>query len=272
MEKEQIKKEYDPKLSYSEATKSISALGIKKANSKPWQLFLLALLAGIYIAFGGHVCLVSLEQGMGKVVAGMVFSVGLVFVVVAGAELFTGNVIMIVGAITSYMSIGRMLKNWLIVYFGNFVGSVLFAVLIWRSGLLGHVGALNALGDLSVKMSDVKMALPFGEAFVRGIFCNMLVILAIILATISKDVISKIFCCIFPIMTFVACGYEHCVANMYLIPLGMLAKGLPMTEQLAMFHNILPVTLGNIVGGLFVLLIHPNRIRQIAFLVTKRRI
>jgi len=123
------------------------------------------------------------------------------------------------------------------------------------------------MGQMAVKVADYKNALPFGEAFIRGVFCNMLVILAIIMSYFSKDVISKIVCVILPIMLFVASGFEHCIANMYLIPAGLFAKGLGFTGQMAMFHNVLPVTLGNIAGGLFIMLIHPNRLRQIAILL-----
>lgn len=262
--------DYDPKLSNAELSTSISVLGIKKANTKPWQLFLLAMLAGLYIALGGHVFLIALVEGMGKVVGGAVFSVGLVLVIVAGAELFTGNIIMIIGAISATFSVRQLLKNWSFVYLGNLVGSVLTAILIYRSGLLGSLDAPNALGELSIRIADAKLSLSFSEAFLRGIFCNMLVILAIILSTIAKDVISKVVCIMLPIMTFVACGFEHCVANMYLIPLGLLTKGVALPAQWIMFKNILPVTLGNIVGGLFILLIHPNRIRQLIAL-TKRK-
>ena len=261
---------YDPKLSYLEASRSISVLGIKKANTQPWQLFLLAILAGLYIALGGHVYLVAIAEGLGRIVGGAVFSVGLVLVVVAGAELFTGNIIMIVAAMSSLVRIGRLLRNWVIVYLGNFVGSFLVALLIYQSGLLGSAGSPNALGQLASKVAEGKIAQSFGEAFLRGVFCNILVIMAIILATISKDVISKIVCCVLPIMTFVACGFEHCVANMFLIPLGLLAKGTSLGGQYVMFRNILPVTLGNIVGGLAILLIHPNRIRQLIVLASGR--
>jgi len=261
---------YDPKLSYQEVSKSISVLGIKKANTQPWQLFLLAILAGLYIALGGHVYLVAIAEGLGRIVGGAVFSVGLVLVVVAGAELFTGNIIMIVAAMSSTVRIARLLRNWVTVYLGNFVGSFLVALLIYQSGLLGSADSPNALGQLASKVAEGKIAQSFGEAFLRGVFCNILVIMAIILATISKDVISKIFCCILPIMTFVACGFEHCVANMFLIPLGLLAKGTSLGGQYVMFRNILPVTLGNVVGGLAILLIHPNRIRQLIVLASGR--
>jgi formate/nitrite transporter FocA (FNT family) len=123
------------------------------------------------------------------------------------------------------------------------------------------------MGSMAVMVADAKNALPFGEAFIRGVLCNILVVLAIIMSYFSKDVISKIVCVVLPIMAFVASGFEHCVANMYLIPAGHFAKGLGFTGLGAMFHNILPVTLGNIAGGLFIMLIHPNRIRQIAVLL-----
>jgi len=262
---------YHPVLSMREAQQVISALGIKKANTKPWQLFLLAGLAGLYIALGGHVFLVAMEQGMGKVAGGAMFSVGLVLVVVAGAELFTGNVIMIVGAISRLFSVGLILRNWAIVYAGNFAGSLAVAFLIWHSGLLGAPGAANDLGAFSIRVAESKLALPFAEAFIRGVFCNILVVLAILMATMSRDIISKVACCVFPITVFVACGFEHCVANMYLIPAGLFASGASAADHMTVFGNLVPVTLGNVVGGLFILLIHPNRIRQLIVLSRQRR-
>ncbi|MCK5804068.1 MAG: formate/nitrite transporter family protein [Lentisphaeria bacterium] len=261
---------YTPTLSPKEFAQTVSVLGIRKANTRSWQLFILALLAGLYISFGGHAYLVCIEQGMGRIVGGMAFSVGLVLVVVAGAELFTGNVIMIVGAMTLLFPWRRVFKNWATVYAGNFVGSILFAWLIWKSGLLGMPGALNGLGQKAVSVAEGKLALPFAACFIRGMFCNMLVVLAIIMATMSKDVISKIVCCMMPVAVFVACGFEHCVANMYLIPVGLLAKGMPLFQQGDIFHNLLPVTLGNIVGGVLILVIHPNRIRQLIHLWQNR--
>ncbi|MBU0478993.1 formate/nitrite transporter family protein [bacterium] len=263
-------KGYDPKLSPKELQTQISYLGIKKANTKIWQLFLLGILAGLYISIGGHAFLVALEQGMGKIIAGAVFSVGLVLVVIAGAELFTGNIMMIVGAISTFFPIRKMLKNWTVVYLGNFVGAFLFAFLIFKSGLLGTHLDINKLGQLAIKISADKLNLSFTECFIRGIFCNMLVILAIIMAYFSKDIISKIFCCILPIMVFVASGFEHCVANMYLIPIGLFVKGVPFYKQYIIFQNLIPVTLGNIAGGLFILVIHPNRIRQLIALFSHK--
>jgi formate transporter len=275
--KKEMKKEkkphamdYAPALSTGELVSNLSALGIKKANTRVWQLVILGILAGVYIGFGGHIFLVALEQGMGKVVAGAVFSVGLVLVVIAGAELFTGNIMMVVSTVLSLYSVSKTLKNWVSVYLGNFVGSLVLALIVWYTGLLGHFGSLNGLGQTAVKIAEAKLSLPFVEAFLRGVLCNILVILAIIMATISKDIISKILCCLFPVMVFVASGFEHCVANMYLIPLGLLAKGVTGYGLSAMFVNIVPVTLGNVVGGLLIITVHPNRIRQFIYVLKNK--
>ena len=268
---ESIKKDYDPKLTMNEVGAKISHLGIKKANTLVWQLLILGFLAGLYISFGAHLFLVAMEQGMGRIVAGACFSVGLVFVVIAGAELFTGNITMIVGAITFHYSFWQLLKSWIAVYIGNFIGAVMTAYLVYKSGIFGHGDALTSMGQMAVKVADYKNALPFGEAFIRGVFCNMFVILAIIMSFFAKDVISKIICVILPITTFVAAGFEHCVANEYLIPAGLLVKGTGFVELGAMFHNLLTVTLGNIAGGLFIMLIHPNRLRQIVVLLAGKK-
>ncbi len=260
---------YDPKLSPKELSGAISALGIKKANTHSWQLMLLGILAGLYISFGSMLYIVATADGQGKIVGGLVFSVGLVLVLIAGAELFTGNVIMLVGTLTGLFPFTSLLRNWIAVYIGNFLGAVITAALIWQSGLLGRPGALNKVGLLAVQIAHSKLDFTFGESFIRGIFCNMLVILAIIMATMAKDIVSKIACIVIPIMTFVACGFEHCVANMFLIPAGLLADGTSIWHQASIFKNIIPVTLGNIIGGILILLIHPNRIRQIVYLVQK---
>ena len=203
---------------------------------------------------------------MGRIIAGACFSVGLVLVVIAGAELFTGNITMIVGAISGHYSLLLLLKNWIVVYIGNLAGALTLTILVYKAGIFGHDQELSSMGSMAVKIADYKMNLTFSEAFIRGILCNILVILAIIMSYFSKDIISKIICIILPIMTFVASGFEHSIANMYLIPAGLIIKGFTLPQAIVMFHNVLPVTLGNIVGGLFIVLIHPNRIRQIVSL------
>lgn len=254
---------YKPSLTYKELGAHISALGVKKANTEGWQQALLGGLAGLYLAFGGHIFLVALSSGLGKVLGGAVFSVGLVLIILAGAELFTGNVIMIIGVISGLYQKRKLLKNWAIVYTSNFAGAVITALLIWWSGLLGEIGQLSAVGETAHGIATAKLSLTFSEAFIRGILCNILVILAVLMAAMAKDTISKLLCIMLPIMTFVACGFEHCIANMYLITLGLLAGGTSLTGFFDIFLNLIPVTLGNIVGGLFILLIHPNRIRQL---------
>lgn len=262
---------YHPSLTLKELGITISSLGVKKANTKGWQQALLGILAGLYLAFGAQVFLVALAGGSGKVVAGAVFSVGLVLIILAGAELFTGNVIMIIGGITGLYSLSRILQNWSVVYLANFLGTVGAAILVYNSGLMGSVDDLTPVGAMAVKVAASKTALSFNEAFIRAVFCNILVILAILMATIAKDTISKIACIVLPIMTFVACGFEHCIANMYLITLGLIMDGTPIPEFVRLFTNLIPVTLGNIVGGVFILLIHPNRIRQLKMLYLKRQ-
>ncbi len=264
------KHDYLPTLTSNELGSHISALGIKKANTRSWQLIILGMLAGLYIGLGGHFFLAAVDLGASRLVGGAVFSLGLVLVIVAGAELFTGNIIMVVGAMAGTFKLRRLWRNWLCVYAGNFVGAYAMALAVWSTGLGGRHGQLTSLGELMARTADAKLAQSFGEAFARGVLCNILVILAILMATMSKDVVSKIACCIFPIMAFVTCGFEHCIANMYLISAGMIAQGLSWTEQLAMFDNLLPVTLGNIVGGIFILVIHPNRIRQLTHLYQQR--
>ncbi len=266
-----MKTSYIPSLSDKEVSNIISKLGIKKSNTKIWQLFLLGILAGLYIGFGGQLFLVTIASGMGTIAGGIMFSVGLMLVVLAGAELFTGNITILIGVLSDVVSKRKMFKNWTVVYISNFIGSIVFAWLVYKTGLLGKAGALNDLGALSVKVAENKLAIPFVQAFIRGFFCNILVILAIIMAAMAKDIVSKIFCIIFPITCFVACGFEHCVANMYLIPVGLLAKGIPLYKTFVVFQNLVPVTLGNIVGGIFILVIHPNRIRQIRAILKRSR-
>ena len=265
-------KPYEPALSYKQATQAISLLGIKKANTEPWQLLLLGILAGLYIGVGSHLFLVAMQAGMSRVASGAVFGVGLVLVVVAGAELFTGNIIMVVAALTGRIPFGKMLQNWTVVYLGNLAGSLLLVCLVSASGLLWRQGEPTGLGAFAATVAEAKLGLSFGEAFCRGILCNMLVVLALIMSSISKDILSKIACCILPIMAFVASGFEHCVANMYLIPAGLLAKQSGISEHAPIFWNLIPVTLGNIVGGICILMLHPNRIRQLILLTKGREV
>jgi len=250
-------------LSPLEISKAIRNIGEKKATAGIFELFIFGILAGIYIAFGANVATTvlsggTLDPGLAKFLAGSVFSVGLMLVLIPGSELFTGNILMMIGFIYRRYSFIKVLRNWLVVYFGNLLGAVIIAWLVYSGGLLGSAGSLSAIGNISIKIYEAKMQLSFAEALSRGILCNMLVCLAVIMCIASKTVTGKIFGIYFPIMAFVASGYEHSVANMYFLPAGLMAKGTFSSDFLAIFNNLIPVTIGNIIGGLLIVLLHPK--------------
>ncbi len=247
-----------------------------KANFRKSKTFVLAIAAGALIAFGAQVSLTvmtgtaeNLSWGIAKLVGAMTFATGLMMVVLTGAELFTGNVMMTFSVIEKKTSFVKLLRNWTIVYIGNFIGSVVLALLIYYSGCSHN--SHEALGVLSLKTAYQKVNLTWVEAFTRGILCNWLVCLAIWMASSARLVIGKIFAIFFPIMTFVASGYEHSIANMFFLTNGLFAKhtasivaasGLT-AQQLStlniktlFINNLIPVTLGNIIGAIvFVVLL-----------------
>lgn len=262
-------------LSPLEMSKAISDIGEKKANETIFELFIFGVLAGIYIAFGAAVATAvssggTLDAGLAKFLAGSVFSVGLILVLILGSELFTGNILMTIGLIYQKYSFTRVLRNWLVVYLGNFLGSMIIAWLVFNSGLLVHLGSLTLIGDVSVKVAETKLQLSFTEALCRGILCNMLVCLAVIMCIASKTLGGKILGIYFPIMTFVASGYEHSVANMYFLPVGLMAKGQFISSFFTIFNNLIPVTIGNIIGGLLIVLLHPKVDERIARLLIRK--
>lgn len=264
---DEIRREKLKSLTSAEILEKVSDSAVPKATSGFWKLFILAILAGAYIAFGAQAsAMVSFNLivdpatfGLGKLVSAAVFPVGLMMVVLCGAELFTGNNLMIAGLLDRKIKISGMLRNWLIVYIGNFIGALLIAALINYSGLLDSGEGL--LGAITVRTAISKTSLDFGRAFVLGIMCNWLVCLAVWMATGAQATISKIFSILFCIGLFVLSGFEHSVANMYFIPAGMMAAGNDayvqllnldvsgLTIQNLLLGNLLPVTLGNIVGG-----------------------
>lgn len=247
-----------------------------KANFKKTKTFVLAIAAGALIAFGAQVSLTvmtgtaeNLSWGVAKLIGAMTFATGLIMVVLTGSELFTGNVMMTIGVIEKKISLAKLLRNWSIVYIGNFAGSLLIAFLIYYSGCSHN--SHEALGVLSLTTAYQKVNLTWVEAFTRGILCNWLVCLAVWMASSARLVIGKIFAIFFPIMTFVASGYEHSIANMFFLTNGIFAKhtasivaasGLT-SQQLATLNiksiftsNLIPVTLGNMVGAfVFVVLL-----------------
>ncbi len=241
--------------------------GAARAKSE-WtvpQMLLLGALAGCYIGFGGFLNTVVTQDlakyvgvGLSRLAGGVSFSLGLLLVVVAGAELFTGNCLMPLGVPAGSATLRGVLRNWFWVYLGNLLGSLLFAALLFRTGLLtGPVGA-NAL-----RIAAAKMNLSAEQVFLRGVFCNWLVVLAVWMATSAQDVGGKALAVLFPVTAFVASGFEHCVANMYFLAEGLFLRGDPelvlraalSPEQLARmtwagyWGNIVPATLGNVVGA-----------------------
>ena len=211
-------------------------VGVAKATS-PWlTVFVLGILAGAYIGFGGLLSTTvtfdaAAKWGIGfsKILGGAAFSVGLMLVVIAGAELFTGNNLMVSSVMMREITLGTMIKRWGVVYLANFIGSIFLAILFYYSGLW-KTGD-GALGAAAVKIAYNKTALSFGEALWRGIGCNWLVCLAVWMALAAHQIIGKIFAIFFPIMAFVAIGFEHSVANMYFIPTGILLMQIGQGSQ-----------------------------------------
>jgi len=262
-------------LSPLEMSKAISDIGERKARETIFELFIFGVLAGIYIAFGAAVATAvlsggTLDDGLARFLSGSVFCVGLILVLVLGSELFTGNILMTIGLIYQKYSFTKVLRNWLVVYFGNLLGAIVIAWLMFNSGLLIHLGDLTPIGTVAVKITQSKLSLSFTEAVCRGILCNMLVCLAVIMSIASKTITGKILGIYFPIMTFVASGYEHSVANMYFLPAGLMAKGEFISGFFTIFNNLIPVTLGNIIGGLLIVLLHPKIEERIARLFIRR--
>jgi formate transporter len=231
----------------AEIAEKVAVAGVAKARLAFVPLFTLACLAGAFIAFGGlgyTVAMTGLDPTIGtnRFVGGVVFSLGLILVLVGGAELFTGNALMVMAAIDRKVTWGQLGRNWLIVYFGNFCGALALAILVWLAGIMNGPSGATALAIAAGKASH-----GFAELFFRGLLCNVLVCLAVWLTLACRTVTGKIFAILWPISTFVALGLEHSVANMFLIPQSWIA-GAPI--DLAGFAgNLVPVTLGNIVGG-----------------------
>ena len=253
----------------SEIADSTISIGVRKANMSVVSQFVLGILAGAFIAFGAQASNIATHTitsiGTAKIIAGLIFPAGLMMVLMAGAELFTGNSLMIMALAEKKITLLQLLRSWVVVYFGNLAGSILVAFMISWSGQLNYTGGL--LGGFTLKAAAGKTSLTFTQAFVLGILCNWLVCLAVWMSFGAKDGISKAVCMFFPIWLFVASGFEHSIANMYYIPAGILAKystsyitkalelgvsqsAIDSLNWCSMFtKNLLPVTLGNLLGG-----------------------
>ncbi len=253
----------------------LDSICVNKVKLPVIKLILLGILAGAYISFGGELMnIVSSDMGnklgfgLSKLIGGAVFSLGLILVVVAGGELFTGNTLLLGGLFRKKITTFELLRNWIIVYFSNFLGSLLIVLLIYLSGQwkLGE----GVVGVSAIKIALSKVNLTWIESFTRGILANWLVCLAVWMALASQDMVGKVLSIFFPIMAFVASGFEHSVANMYLVPVGIVLKNEPslittlgninlsnLTWNRFIIRNLIPSTLGNIIGGgIFVSLIY----------------
>jgi formate transporter len=228
--------------------------GVQKASLDAARTFVLAILAGAFIGLGAAFSTtvttgLSIGYGLVRLVAGLTFSLGLVLVVLAGAELFTGNNLVVMAFASRRVTLGRLLRNWTIVYAGNFAGAVATAGVVAWSGPNSHVTA-NALA-----IAAAKCRLGFAQAVALGILCNALVCLAVWICLGARSSTDKILSVLFPVTAFVACGFEHSVANMYFVPLGMMLRDrvpgdfAALTWPNFLVANLLPVTLGNIIGG-----------------------
>ncbi|HXG52408.1 MAG TPA: formate/nitrite transporter family protein [candidate division Zixibacteria bacterium] len=245
---------YSPK----EIAERVENVGVAKARLPLFSQITLGVLAGGFIGLGAlYFTLLTSDERLGftagRLLGGASFSLGLILVVVAGAELFTGNNLLVMAWAAGRIGAGELLRNWAVVFIANFVGALGLVLLT----VLSNHGTMNdgAVGANAVKIAAAKTALPFWEAFFKGILCNVLVCLAVWLALAGRGVADKILAILFPISAFVAAGFEHSVANMYFIPLGILLCDrypAPAGQQLSwsgLLDNLAPVTLGNVFGG-----------------------
>jgi formate/nitrite transporter len=247
------------------------SVGVDKAALPVPRLLVLAVLAGAFIALGAGFSTVAatgaqdaIGLGPTRVLAGLVFSLGLVLVVVGGAELFTGNNLLVMAFVARRITVRAVLRNWALVYVGNFVGAIATAWLVFASGQ--YKSGSGAFGTQALDIANTKAGLPFGEALARGVLANALVCLAVWLCLSARTVTDKILAVILPITAFVAAGFEHSIANMYFLPVGLFVKNGAgdsfwsaagtsagdygdLTWGAFLVDNLVPVTIGNIIGG-----------------------
>ena len=253
----------------SEMAQKAEEVGIAKAKMGLSKTLVLAILAGAFIAFGAAFSTTAtagsvMSFGVTKVLGGITFSLGLILVIVGGAELFTGNNLIVMAWANKKVSTALVLRNWFLVYVGNMIGAVAIALLVFFSKQY-----LFGKGTVMINMMNIALAkcqTGFISGIALGILCNVLVCLAVWLCFSAKTVTGKVISIIFPITAFVACGFEHCIANMYFVPLGMLIKTFGGEEAYAIMesnnvnydalnisefitNNLIPVTIGNVIGG-----------------------
>ncbi len=258
-------------LTPAETAKAFIAVGDYKTKMPVPKIIVSSFLAGAYIAFAAqlmttvtHDMAPYFGMGFSSFIGGSVFGIALVLVLVAGSDLFTGNCLLSMGWLNNNLTTGQVLNNWGLVYVGNFIGGLFLVWMMYTSSIWdGHGGQIGAK---AVAIAYGKTHLTFMEAFVRGIGCNWLVCLAVVIVAAGQDTTGKILGAWFPVMAFIASGFEHCIANMFIIPAGLVAKLNPDVVNVVMANhptwdmnslnmysfligNLVPVTLGNIVSG-----------------------
>lgn len=249
-----------------ECAANYAAVGAAKTRMPLGKMFLLAVLAGFLIAMGGAatntVAHTISNVGIARMVCGLLFPFGLAMVILTGAELFTGNTLITISILEGQATVAGMLRNWAVVYLGNAAGAVLSAAGCAFSGQLNYSD--GQLSVFTMKLAAAKCALPVGNAFILGIFCNILVTTAVLLSLSAKDLPGRVLGAYLPIAFFVFCGFEHCIANLFYIPVGLFARTIPAYAALSaesgldlsaltwgnfLLRNLLPVTAGNLLGG-----------------------
>lgn len=244
----------------------LQTIGVTKARMPTSKILLLAILAGAFISLGAMYYTVVMTEpgtawGASRMLGGIAFSLGFILVVIAGAELFTGNNLIVMAWANGLITTKEILRNWVLVYIANTVGALLTLLLLYLSGFLDSHH--HQVGVTAIKIALHKVDHSFIEGFFLGLFCNALVCLASWMTYAARSVTDKIMSILMPISAFVAMGFEHCIANMFMIPLGIVAALDPEIRALSSFseeqfallnmsgfvNNIIPVTLGNIVGG-----------------------
>ncbi len=267
----------DSYFSAGEIVEQFDAISIKKASHPIWKMLILGFMAGGFISMGANASSVAAfgisDYGLSKLVAGVVFPVGLIFVILGGAELFTGNMLIAIGVFHKKVTLQGMLKNWTFIFIGNLLGALTFAFLV--SNTIQFDASYGELGGYVLKIAAGKTNMSFKEVFVSAILCNWIVCQTVFIIFSTRNVAGKVLICFFPIMLFVITGFEHIVANMYYLFAGLFAKTNPLYVEKAIergvdatkianidlssiiFNNFIPATLGNITGGvLFVVIVY----------------
>jgi formate transporter len=245
-------------------------VGVQKTRLDTLSLFILAILAGAFIGLGAMFASTILAgangqvpYGFSRLLAGIPFCLGLILVILGGAELFTGNTLMVMALAAGKVRLNEMLRAWFIVFVGNFVGAMATALLVFLSGQ--YLNGKGSIASVALELAAAKVALPFWDALFLGILCNVLVCLAVWLSLGGRSTGDKVLAILFPVSAFVAAGFEHSLANMYLVPLGLLIRDWAPTELWAQIASspenfssltwsgfltsLVPVTIGNIIGG-----------------------